>query len=189
MIDTSRSEDSIQRIREFILSSLAPFRLAKEGTRVAILSYGSTAMFDLTFKNGITKKAIENALKDLSSKKDIRRVDVALYQSVVDFRNGLPRNIIVFVDGNVTRNLRYLRLLVLYIIRRGIQVNFIATSPVNAAFVHAVTTASSRVYTLPRDANLNQYLNLVIPSVTRTGMICHFSQCLMFMLRYMLRVL
>ena len=170
MIDVSRSEATINRVHDFILSSLRPFRLAKEGVRVAILSYSSTAQFELRFKKGITKKAIEEALSNLAPREGGRRVDVALYQSVVDWRSGLPRNVIVFVDGPVTDNLRYLRRLVLYLIRHGLQLHFIATKPVNKAFIDAVTTAKSRVYVLPPSASLNRYLDVVIPSVTRAGM-------------------
>lgn len=170
MVDVSRSEDTIKRVHDFILSSLRPFRLGKEAVRVAIVSYSSTAQFELIFKKGITKKAIEEALSNLVPREGGRRVDVALYQSVVEWRSGLPRNVIVFVDGPVIDNLRYLKLMVIYLIRRGLQLHFIATKPVNKAFIDAVTTASSRVYVLPHDASLNQYLDVVIPSVTRAGM-------------------
>ena len=170
MVDVSRSRDTINRVQDFILSSLGPFRLGKEGVRVAILSYSSTAQFELRFRDGTTKKAIQEALRNLAPREGGRRVDVALYQSVVEWRNGLPRNVIVFVDGPVVDNLRYLKQMVIYLIRRGLQLNFIATKPVNKPFIDAVTTASSRLYILPPDASLNQYLSVVIPSVTRAGM-------------------
>lgn len=137
---------------------------------MAILSYSSTATFELTFKKGVTKEAIEEALKGLTQREGGRLVDVALYQSVVEWRYGLPRNAIVFVDGPVVDNLRYLRLMLFYLVRRGLRVNFIAMSPVNKKFVDAVTTHGSHVYTLSPGASLNRYLHLVIPAVTRYGM-------------------
>ena len=144
--------------------------MSKEGVRVALLTYSSTAKFDLSFRDGVSKKAVADAVKDITPREGGRRVDIALYQSVVDWRRGLPRNAVVFVDGSVTRNLAYLRQMIRYLNRRGLVINFIATSTVNRDFIEAVTAEKSKVHVLRPGENLNRYLHLVIPRQSKLGM-------------------
>ena len=168
-MDTTVNEDSIRQMRNFILDTLPAFNLSRLGVRVAILPYSGTARFALKFKQGITKTAIENALKSIAPSNDGRLVSNALLKSITEFRWGVPRNVIVFVNGPVTGRLTYLRRVILYINRHGMDAVFLAKGNVNKDFINAVSTSKSIVKILQPGENPNRYLHLVIPSATKSG--------------------
>eukprot|EP00794_Sanderia_malayensis_P014924 gene14924-16466_t len=166
MVDVAGKEDSIRAMADFIAQSLPAYNITKNNVRVSLVTYSSEASINLPLNKGTSSGAIQEALKNLAPKQKGRRVDTALYQSIRNWRY-VPRNVILFVNGPSTENLSYLKRMVAYLGRHGVQIDVVANDKAKKELLATMTSAGANVIVVKPSEYLNKALHVIQPSPTR----------------------
>ena len=167
-MDTSESEETIRKMKNFILQSLPAFNISEKSVRISIVTYSGDAIIHLPFREGVTESKVNEALQNIAPSNAGKRLDTALYQAVTDWRD-VPRNVILFMNGPSTVKADYVKKMVGYLRDRGVQINIIAKPAVGKDLIDALKSAGANVAVVQPGGNVDQFLHLVQPLPSKSG--------------------